>query len=74
MRSMPVAVVIEAAGLFEDAGQFYATGAHVFDIGLGGGVAVVEGALFLRLAPKDLVVAVGVKGRGDVDEVHAGDG
>jgi len=37
-------------------------------------VAVLEGAFFAGLAPKDLVVAVGVEGRVDVDEVHGGVG
>ena len=37
-------------------------------------MAVLEGALLLRLAPEDLVVAVGVEGRVDVDQVHAGVG
>ena len=54
--------------------EFDAAGAHEVDVGLGGGVAVLEGALLLGLAPEDLVVAVGVEGRVDVDEVHAGVG
>ena len=37
-------------------------------------MAVLEGALFLRLAPEDFVVAVGVERRVNVDEVHAGVG
>ena len=37
-------------------------------------MAVLEGAFFAGLAPKDLVVAVGVEGRVDVDEVHGGVG
>lgn len=36
-----------------------------------GGVAVLERAFLACLAPEDLVVAVGVEGRVDVDEVHA---
>jgi hypothetical protein len=32
---------------------------------------VIEGAFFFGFAPEDLVVAVGVEGRVDVDEVHA---
>ena len=66
-----LAVVIKAAGLFEDAGQFHATRAHVVNVGAGGFVAVFKGALLLGLAPKDLVVAVGVEGRVNVDEVNA---
>ena len=34
-------------------------------------MAVVEGALLLRLAPEHFVVAVGIEGRVDVDQVHA---
>jgi hypothetical protein len=37
-------------------------------------VAVLEGTFFLGFAPEHLVVAVGVEGRVDVDEVHAGRG
>jgi len=37
-------------------------------------VAVIEGSLLPLLAPEDLVVAVRVKGRVNVDEVHAGVG
>ena len=68
---VPVAVVVEGAGGFEDAVEFDAAGSHEFDIGLGGGVAVFEGAFFFGFAPEDLVVAVGVEGRVDVDEVQA---
>src|SRR5438552_1846790 len=74
MTGVPVAVVVEAAGVLEDAGELNAAGAHVFDVGLGAGVAVLEGTLFLGLAPEDLVVAVGVEGRVDVDQVDAGVG
>jgi hypothetical protein len=34
-------------------------------------VPVFEGAFLLRLAPEDLVVAVGVERRVDVDEIDA---
>jgi hypothetical protein len=34
-------------------------------------VAVLEGAFLLGLAPEDLVIAVGVERRIDVDQVHA---
>ena len=37
-------------------------------------VAVLEGALLLRLAPEDFVVAVGVERRVNVDQVNAGVG
>ena len=68
---MPVAVVIEAAGLFEHAGQFHAARPHVVDVRLRAGMAVLKGPLLLRLSPKDLVVAVAVEGRVDVDQVDA---
>ena len=35
VAGVPVAVVIKAAGLFEDAGQFHAARAHVINVGLG---------------------------------------
>ena len=41
------------------------------DVGSGGGVAVFEGALFLGLSSEDLVVAIGVEGGIDIDEVDA---
>ena len=68
---VPVAVVVEGACGFEDAVEFDAAGAHEVDVGLCGGVAVVEGAFFLGFAPEDFVVAVGVEGGIDVDEVDA---
>ena len=66
---MPIAVVVEGAGLLEDAVEFDAAGAHEVDVGGGGGVAVFEGAFFLGLAPEDFVVAVGVEGWIDVDQI-----
>ena len=71
MRSVPVAVVVEAAGLLEHAGEFDAARAHVVDVGAGVLVPVLEGALLLGLAPEDFVVAVRVERRVDVDEVDA---
>jgi len=67
---VPIAVVVEGAGFLEDAPQLDAAGAHVVDVCLRASVAVLEGPLLLRLTPEDLVVAVGVEGRVDVDEVH----
>ena len=63
--------MLEAAGSLEYAGQFDAARAHVVDVGLRAGVAVLEGPLLLGLAPEDLVVAVAVERRIDVDQVHA---
>ena len=37
-------------------------------------MAILKGPLLLGLAPEDLVVAVGVEWRVDVDEVYAGVG
>ena len=74
VAGVPVAVAIKAAGLFEDASELHAARAHVVDVGAGGFVAVFKRALLLGLAPEDLVVAVGVEGRVNVNEVHAGVG
>ena len=71
---VPVAMVIKAAGLFEDAGELHAARAHVVNVSLGVLAAVFKGALLLGLAPKDFVVAVGVERRVYVNEVHAGVG
>jgi hypothetical protein len=51
VAGVPVAVVIKAAGLFEDAGQLHAARADVVNVGAGGFVAVFKGALLLGLAP-----------------------
>ena len=80
MAGVPVAVVIKAAGLFEDAGELHAARAHVVNVSLGVLVAVFKGALLLGLAPKvraglaTIVVAVGVEGRVNVNQIHAGIG
>ena len=74
VAGVPVAVVIKAAGLFEDAGELHAARAHVVNVSLGGLVAVFKGALLPGLAPEDFVVAVGVEGRVNVNQIHAGVG
>src|ERR1035438_8099307 len=74
MGGVPVAVVVEAAGLFEDAGQLFATRPHVINVSPGVLVPVFKRTLLLGLAPEDFVVAVGVEGRVNVTEVHAGVG
>jgi len=78
VAGVPVAVVIKAAGRFEDAGELHAARAQVVNVGLGVLVAVFKGALLLGLAPKvraglaTIVVAVGVEGRVNVNQIHAG--
>ena len=67
-----LAVVIKAAGLFEDAGELDAARAHVVNVSLGVLAAVFKRALLLGLVPKNCVVAVGVEGRLNVNEVNAG--
>ena len=74
VAGVPVAVVIKAAGLFEDAGELHAARAHVVNVSLGGFVAVFKGALLAGFAPKDFVVAVGVEGRVNVNQINAGVG
>ena len=69
VAGVPVAVIVEAARLFEHARQFDAAGAHELDVGLGGFVTIVEGTLLPGLSPEHFVVAIGVKRRVDVDEV-----
>ena len=46
VAGVPVAVVIKAAGRFEDAGELHAARAHVVNVGAGGFVAVVKRTLF----------------------------
>ena len=67
---VPIAVVVEGACFLEDSMQFDAPGAHEFDIGLSRGVAVFEGAFFLCFAPEDLVIAIGIKRRVDINKVN----
>jgi hypothetical protein len=74
MAGVPVAVIVKAAGLFENARQLDAAGPHELDVGLRGFVPVVKGPLLFRLAPEDLVIPIGIEGRIDVDEVDAGIG
>lgn len=71
VRGVPVTMIIKTAGFLEDAVQLDAAGTHKVDISLCGGVAVFEGAFFLCLAPEDLIIAVGVKRRVDIDKVNA---
>ena len=49
----------------------FATGPHVINVSPGVLVPVFKGTLLLGLAPEDFVVAVGVEGWVDVDQVHA---
>ena len=72
VAGVPVAVVVKASGLLEHAGQFDASRVHVADVGLSGGVTVIEGPLLLVLAPEGLVIAIAVERGIDVDQVHAG--
>ena len=58
---MVAAVVVEAAGLLEHAGQLHAARAHVIYVGLRALMPVLEAALLLRLASEDLAVAVRVE-------------
>lgn len=51
VAGVPVAVIIKAAGLFEDAGQLHAARAHEVYVGLGAGVAVFKGAFLPGLTP-----------------------
>ena len=51
--------------------QFDAAWPHEVDVGLGGGVAVFEGAFFFCFGPEYLIVTVGIEGRVDVNEVDA---
>ena len=69
MAGMPVAVIIEASGLFQNTMQLDAARAHVLDVRLRRFVAVFERTFFLRLAPEDLVVPVGVERRVNVDQI-----
>jgi hypothetical protein len=64
-------MIIEAPTRLQDAGDLDTSRSHVFDVSLGGGVAILKRALLLRLAPEHLVIAIGIKRRVDVAEVYA---
>lgn len=66
-----VAVVVETPCGLEDAGEFHAARPHVVDVRLCALVPVVEGPLLLALPPEDLVVAITVEGRVDIDQIDA---
>jgi len=71
MTGVPIAVIVEGAGGFENTVQLHTTRAHEIDIGAGAGVTVLEGPLFLGLAPEDLIGSVGVEGWINIDQIHA---
>ena len=64
-------VVLSIAAEEEHARHFHAARAHELDVGLSRGVAVLEGALLLRLAPENFVVTIGIERRINVNEVYA---
>ena len=78
VAGVPVAVVIKAAGLFEDAGELHAARAQIVNVSLGVLVVAFKGALLLGLAPETVpvrpltVIAFGVEGRVNVNQIHAG--
>ena len=68
---VPVAVIVEGAGGLKNTAQLDTAGAHEINVGLGALVAILKGPLLLGLAPEDLVVAVGVERRVNVNEIDA---
>jgi hypothetical protein len=72
MGGVPVTMIIEAACLLKDSGQFNTAGPHEVNIGLCAGMAVLETTLLLGLPPEYFVVAVGVEWWINVDQVNAG--
>ncbi len=71
MRSVPVAVEIKRPGFLKHPVQFNASRPHKLDIRLRRGVPVFKRPFFLRLAPEHLIIAVAVKRRVDIDQIHA---
>lgn len=71
MAGVPVTVIIEAAGLLENAVQFDTTRPHVVDVGLGRFVSIFEAAFLFRLAPENFVIPVRVERRIYVNEIDA---
>jgi hypothetical protein len=68
---VPVAVIVEGAGLLENPVKLGNAGAHPMDVMLNRAEPVVKRALLFGVTPKDFVVPVGVEWRVDVDEVYA---
>ena len=71
MTGVPVAVVVEAASLFQNAVQLDTARAHVIDVGLGRFMSIFKAAFLFRLAPENLVIAVRVERRVDVNQIDA---
>ena len=72
VAGVPIAVIVKAAGLLENTRQLNAAGPHELDVGLRRFMPVIKGPLLFGLAPKYLVIPVGIEGRIDVDEIDAG--
>lgn len=71
VRGVPIAVIVKAAGLFQDAHQFDAARAHEFNVSLRRFVPIIERALLLRLAPEHFVISIRVERWIDVDQIDA---
>ena len=71
MRGVPIAMIIKAAGVFENAGELVASGPHKVDVCLRAGVPILESPLFPCLTPKYFVIPIAVKWWVDVNQVDA---
>ena len=71
MAGVPVAVKIKASGVFQNPRQLHTARTHEVDVSLCRSVAVLKRAPFSCLAPKDLVIPVGIERRINIDEVNA---
>ena len=70
VAGVPITVIIETSRLLKYAREFDAARTHVVYVGLSTRVTILEGALLLRLTPKNFVVPVRVERRIDVDEMR----
>lgn len=68
---VPVTVIVEAAGRFQDTCDLHATRPHVLDVGLSGSVAILKRPLLLRLAPEHLIIAIRIERRIDISQIVA---
>ena len=75
VTGVPVAMDVDRAGIFEDAFHFVQAGVEPDKVAVQAALPdVVERAQFVVIAPDDIVVAAGEKGRVDVNQVHAAGG
>src|SRR5690348_459750 len=68
MRSMPIAVIVEAPRWLQNAREFHTTRTHEIDIRLSRCMPILKRPLLFRLSPENLIAAIRVERRIDVNQ------